>query len=186
MESINIYDNFLSNEDLQKCNEYVSKGNWIYGHTSSSSTGFNTPFWHMDLMKCDFFTDYLKTKIEKKLNKKFKLNRVYANGQTYGQDGSFHQDDTKINTTTFCIYTTELPHNNDDLNGYLYVKIPNNSKYIACIEPLYNRGVSFPSYYYHKGAAFNRYFQNMRICIAFKLEEIQPVISNTPKTRLLL
>ena len=23
MENINIYDNFLSNEDLQKCNEYV-------------------------------------------------------------------------------------------------------------------------------------------------------------------
>lgn len=186
MENINIYDNFLSNEDLQKCNEYVFGSNWFYGHSSSSSTGFNTPFWHMDLIKYDFFTDYLKNKIEKKLNKTFKLNRVYANGQTYGQDGSFHQDDTKVNTTTFCIYVTPLPSNNDDLNGYLYIKIPNNNKYIACVEPLYNRGVSFPSYYYHKGGAFNRYFQNMRICIAFKLEELQSTTSTTSKTRLLL
>lgn len=186
MDSINIYDNFLSNEDLMKCNEYISCEKWHYGHTSSSSTGFNTPFWHMDLMKNEFFTDYLKKKIEKKLNKQFKLNRVYANGQTYGQDGSFHQDDTKTNTTTFCIYTTQLPVDNDDLNGYLYIKIPNNAKYIACIDPLYNRGVSFPSYYYHKGGAFNRYVQNMRICIAFKLEEILSTNSTISTTRLLL
>lgn len=184
MDSINIYDNFLSNEDLSKCNEYINDGTWKYGHTSSSSTGFNTPFWHMDLMKHDFFTKYLKDKIEKKLNKQFKLNRVYANGQTYGQDGSFHQDDLKITSTTVCIYMTPLPSNNDDLNGYLYIKVPNNTKCITAIEPLYNRGVSFPSHYFHKGQAFNRYFQNMRICIAFKLEEIPS--DKTTSTRLLL
>ena len=48
----------------------------MYGHTSSPSTGFHTTFWHMDLMKGEFFTDYFEKKIEKKLGKNFKLIRV--------------------------------------------------------------------------------------------------------------
>ena len=60
----------------------------------------------------------------------------------------------------------------DDIQGHIIFKLPNTTK-LTCIEPLYNRAMIFPSTYLHKGTSFCRYVQTMRVCIAFKLEEIQ-------------
>jgi len=178
MENINIYDNFLTEGELSNCMMIIAQPNWSYGHTSSSMTGFNTPFWIMELNKYEFFTIHLKKKIETLLNKQFKIKRVYANGQAYGQDGSYHQDDTTANTYTFCIYLTCIENKHiDDAQGHIFFKLP-DSKKITCIEPLYNRAIIFPSNYLHKGTSFCRYIQNMRVCIAFKLEEIQGTVGS--------
>lgn len=172
MENIVIYDNFLTEHELEKCKYIISQPNWSFGHTSSSKTGFNTPFWIMELNNYEFFTKQIKNKIEELLNKKFSINRVYANGQTYGQDGSFHHDDERPNTYTFCIYISPVEGRMvDDIQGHIIFKLP-NTKQLTCIEPLYNRAMVFPSKYLHKGTSFCRYVQTMRVCIAFKLEEI--------------
>ena len=172
MENIVIYDNFLTEHELEKCKMIISQPNWSFGHTSTSKTGFNTPFWIMELNNYEFFTKQIKNKIEELLNKKFNIQRVYANGQTYGQDGSYHHDDERADTYTFCIYISPVEGRMvDDIQGHIIFKLP-NTKQLTCIEPLYNRAMIFPSRYLHKGTSFCRYVQTMRVCIAFKLEEI--------------
>ena len=60
----------------------------------------------------------------------------------------------------------------DDIGGYIQFKIPEINPFIVDLEPLYNRGILFPSNYFHRGNAFSRYVPNLRICIAWKLEEL--------------
>ena len=103
-------------------------------------------------------------------NKQIKLNRIYAVGQTYGQDSNFHIDDGRPNAITFCFYINLNEHINDD--GLFYLKIP-NEKYIITVEPTMNRAVIFPSNYRHKGCGLNRYSDHFRICIAWKFEIIK-------------
>ena len=173
MEKINIYDDFLTAEEMAQCRKIISTSNWEYGHDSNSNSSINTPFWYMELITYDFFKIQIKNKIEKLMNKKFNVLRVYANGQTFGQDGCYHLDSTSEKDTTFCVYITPVPSDSiKDLNGHILFRIPTLHNFIVGIEPLCNRAVSFPSLYYHRGTSFSRYFQNIRICIAFKLEEI--------------
>ena len=172
MENIIIEDDFLKEDDLEILKSIINSKQWTYGHTSSGRELVNTPFWFIDLKEELFFAEYIKDLIEEKFNKKFKLNRVYANGQTYGQNGSYHVDDTDPNSYTFCLYLHKLQKNEiETAGGQLNVKIP-NEQYSISIEPILNRGVLFPSNYYHKGYAFSRYVTDMRICIAWKLKEI--------------
>jgi hypothetical protein len=172
MENIKIVDDFLNKDDLQLLTSIISSKKWEYGHASDGREMVNTPFWSMDLKQETFFDEYIKDKIESYFSTKFQVNRVYANGQTYGQNGSYHIDDTSENTFTFCLYTHNIKNTGiETAGGHLYIKVP-NEKIISAIEPYCNRGVLFPSNYYHKGCAFNRYITSMRICIAWKLQKI--------------
>ena len=167
MENIKVHHNFLTQTELDICVKTIENGVWKYGHKSNVSNELATPFFEMNLIDNAFFSTNLKQKIEKVYRKTLCLNRVYANGQAYGQDGSFHQDSDNPNDITFCLYLSNVADCLlDDIGGYLIIKIPN--QLAVCIEPRYNTGVLFPSTYYHKGLAFNRYVQNMRICIAWK------------------
>ena len=105
---------------------------------------------------------------------KFKINRLYANGQTYGQDGSYHIDNVneKKNEYTFCLYFSKISDEYvEAAGGYLFFKLP-ELKYKICYEPLFNRGILFPSDYLHKAHSYNRYVMDLRICVSYKLEEI--------------
>jgi hypothetical protein len=170
MDKILVFDNFLNQDELTMATSIISKNKWMWGHVSNNE--FGTPFWNMALNECDFFSKELKNVIEKHFNKKFNLKRVYANGQTFGQDGDYHPDDTSDNTYTFCLYLTDIKKKFTDVaGGYLYFKLP-GYKYNICFEPLFNRGIFFPSNYFHKSCAFNRYVMDLRICVAWKLEEV--------------
>ena len=85
------------------------------------------------------------------------------NGQTFGQDGTFHQDDTLDNAITVCMYLNNVT----ETDGPLIIKVPNEIKMVA-IEPIHNRLVIFPSKYFHKGMSFNRYTSGLRVCLAWK------------------
>ena len=169
MDNIKVYDNFLSYDELETCKKMIKNNKWEYGHNSNGDTKVNTSFWVMDLKDNNFFNINLKEKIENIIGKKLKVDRVYANGQTFGLDGGFHQDSIQNNATTFCLYITPIP--NDiigELGGNILFKIPDIEHFSLALEPRYNRGVYFPSNFFHKVTAFNRYVQNMRICIAWK------------------
>jgi hypothetical protein len=128
----------------------------------------------MTLTDDPFFSTHLKSKIETASNCKFSVQRIYANGQTFGQDGTFHQDDRDDNSYTFCIYINKqiTAETIDDIGGEFVFKIPNqqNGPFSQIvISPLYNRGILFPASYFHKGLAFNRYCKGLRISFAWKL-----------------
>ena len=192
-DKIHIIDDFLTPEELEKCAEAVSRPAWKFGQVSQSSP-ISTPFWMMTLTDDEFFNTQLLSVIQNKTGKKFTLQRVYANGQTFGQDGTYHQDDTSDNGYTFCIYINkQVTHETiDNIGGEFIFKIPNtqaqtvtksknndandelniNAHKIAriIVEPIYNRGILFPSNIFHKGLAFNRYNKGLRISIAWKLK----------------
>ena len=173
MMNIKIYDNFLTLDELNMCRQITNEHKWEYGHTSSNKNKIFTPFWYMELINNDFLKEVIKHKIEYITKKKFKIHRLYANGQTYGQNGSFHQDDSSDKSYTFCLYISPIEETMiDDVGGYIQFKIPEINPFIVELEPLCNRGILFPSNYFHKGNAFSRYVPNIRICIAWKLEEL--------------
>uniref|UniRef100_A0A6C0ESS4 Fe2OG dioxygenase domain-containing protein n=1 Tax=viral metagenome TaxID=1070528 RepID=A0A6C0ESS4_9ZZZZ len=171
MEDIKIIDNFLNAYELDECLELINQKNWYYGHTSGNYEKFNNKFfaaYNLD----DFFSEYIKNKLEIIFSKKFTLDRNYMHIQMYGQDGSYHIDNDRENTYTFCIYITSLSNLEiEDSDGDFLLKIP-NTNYVICINTAMNRGVFFPSTYFHKGMAYNHLFPQKRLCITWKLTEI--------------
>ena len=163
MELIQVFDSFLSEDDLKRISMIVESKTWTFGHESNSANKNSCPFWTVDLIKEPFFTEYLKCKIDEYLHIRASLNRVYLNGQTYGQNGTFHQDDNNENTYTFCLYL----FGNENTDGSIIIKVPGDKRMIA-IEPINNRGIYFPSNYLHKGDAFNRFHPGLRVCVAWK------------------
>jgi len=97
-----VFDNFLEKEtQIDHYNKFISIPGWAY-------TGFsvdpNLRFWYLNLDDQPFFTDVMLDRIQKITNKKFILNRVYANGQTHGQCGSIHIDSKLPNAYTLLYY----------------------------------------------------------------------------------
>jgi hypothetical protein len=172
MEKILVYDHFLKPEEIKKAIDIINSNNWKWGHKSNHTELYETPFWHMDLINEEYFTIELKNIIEKHFGKKFDLIRVYCNGQTFGQDGCYHTDSEEPNSYTFCLYVSNIEKKFvDTAGGYIYFKFPDKN-FNICFEPLFNRGVLFPANYLHKACAYNRYVMDMRMCVAWKLEEI--------------
>ena len=123
-EQIKIFDDFLTPDELEKCAEAVSRPQWKFGQISQTSP-ISTPFWMMILTDDVFFNTQLFAKIERAANKKFTVQRIYANGQTFGQDGTYHQDDVMDDGYTFCIYVNRqiTPETADNIGGEFILKI---------------------------------------------------------------
>lgn len=176
MNKIQVFDDFFTENEISKCTEAVSRPAWKFGQISQSSL-ISTPFWMMTLDDDIFFTKDLLLKIERVTQKKYTLQRVYANGQTFGQDGTFHIDSPSDDAYTFCIYLNkQITHKTlDNIGGEIVFKLPNSDTGSGSpfsrvmIEPIYNRGILFPSNFFHKGLAFNRYNKDLRVSIAWKL-----------------
>ena len=174
-DSVEIFDDFLTPDELEKCTDVTSRPEWSFGQISRASP-IATPFWMMVLTDHVFFNTELLSKIERAANKKFTIQRIYANGQTFGQDGTYHQDDNSDSKDgyTFCVYINKqiTAETADNIGGEFVFKIPNPSSELSriMIPPLYNRGILFPAHYFHKGLAFNRYNKGLRISIAWKLK----------------
>lgn len=173
MENIKIYDKLINEEDMKKCKEFIRKPKWNFQHVSIEDNSiFNIPFWDMDLNKYPFFTVYLKKKIEDLVDKKFELLRVYATGHTYAQGGRFHRDSEEAKHYTFCLYINSIDAEKiEEAGGNIQFKLE-GCDYNIGIETPNNRGILFPSNYVHKANAYNRFFTELRICIAWKLKEI--------------
>tara|TARA_R110001592_G_scaffold360954_1_gene670392 strand:+ start:366 stop:998 length:633 start_codon:yes stop_codon:yes gene_type:complete len=176
LKDINIFDNFLSDDLLQDTLMFFTKrkrnhGNWEY-------TGFSLDpnaaiFWNMDLQHFTLFTDTILKHIESKTGKRFELLDVYANGQTLGQDGTWHQDNHIPGMYTFLLYMTYLPEIVDSTNyktfgGCTKFKL---NRMITDVEPFTNRGVLFKSEVRHAGLA-PQPANTLRVSIAYKLKEI--------------
>ena len=178
MDDIQVYDNFLSSEELQYIqNVTINANGWKFGQGSNSDdTVTKIPFWKLDLHRDAFFTKYLTEKIENVTKKRLQVARVYANGQTYGQDGMFHRDIRKEEEIikakdyyTFIIYTSDITPDNVALYGG-YTIFKENEK-IKCVEPIQGRGVLFNSRILHAGMGPSRAYKDLRVSIAFKLIE---------------
>jgi len=172
MENIKIIDKFFDEKEVNKIRDYLYSSN--YTCNSCDRSNFNNindpPFWRLDLTNCSYFSNYLKEIIENYFEKKFELKRVYVVGQTYEQTSNYHTDDSNEKTYTFCYYTNKNIVEKDE--GLFYLKNKKDKECIIGIEPLENRGVFFPSTYIHRGTGYNRFNNELRLCIAWKFKEI--------------
>ena len=174
MDKLKIFNEFLDRgeayETLEYFNEGFNKGWQFTGYSQAPSR--RPTFWHMKLSDEKLFNERIFKKIESKTNKRFTLLDVYANGQTNGQDGSWHVDDIQDGTYTFLLYMTYNPiiesTNYNTIGGYTGFSI---NGLIINVEPFTNRGVLFRSNIIHRGLAPQK--PNIfRISIAYKLKEI--------------
>ena len=160
------YFDFLTPEKYNELKKIVEKLQWFYRGFSTRDTNSNK-FWYSELMGDEFFMDWL-SEIEWLSNKKFKIDRLYANGQTLGQDGSWHVDSNNTETGyTFLYYVNDF--NEVSLIGETYFMVDGEP---VGITPIPNSAVLFNHRYEHKGMAPRKGFNDLRVTIAIKLTEL--------------
>jgi len=164
------YHNFFDEEDYREIMSRTGYGSkWSFGHTSLGAEHPKyhtvTPFWKIDFAEDTFFTEHLLNKIQKKFDTSFTLHHVYANGHTYGQDGSVHVDANDSIGRTLLLYVNPTwditwgGATNFFLNpGEIYSVIPEG-----------NKTVFFPGQIKHCAAPCTRNFKSLRVTIAWKL-----------------
>ena len=170
MGTIKFVNDFLCEEDLNTARKIVHNLKWEFNQTSKFG-GPGYVFWFSDLLEEKFFSEHVFEKIQHHFKKKYELLRVYANGQTYGLESSYHTDDESEDCYTCLIYLSDITHQNvDRYDGYTLFKRDND---IISVEPILNRCLLFNSNILHKGMCPSRLTEMLRITVAFKLREIK-------------
>lgn len=159
------YFDFLSQEKYNELTKIVEKLLWNYSGYSTAESNSNK-FWYSELMGHPFFIEWV-FEIEKLINKKFTIDRMYANGQTLGQDGSWHTDSDKDSGYTFLYYFNDVTDITTIGETYFMV----DGEPIA-VTPIPNSAILFPHKFVHKGMAPRKGFNGLRVTIAIKLIEI--------------
>lgn len=167
---INVFDNFLSDQELRFTMDMMKTEKWLYG-SSGHDDDDNIKWFGINLNQKLYFTQYLLQKIIKLTKCNWKCLRVYANGQTPLLDGQWHMDSDphQDDFYTVLLYTSDITKENvDKVKGHTEFKINNEITYI---EPLQNRLVIFNSGILHRGRA-PCIPEIFRVCIAWKLKRI--------------
>lgn len=159
------YFDFLTQENYNQLIKIVEKLQWNYAGYSTNESNSNK-FWYSELMGHPFFVEWVY-EIERLSNKKFKIDRLYANGQTLGQDGSWHVDSQVDSGYTFLYYFNDF----DDVSliGETYFMVDGEP---VSITPIPNSAVLFNHKYKHKGMAPRKGYNDLRVTIAIRLTEL--------------
>jgi hypothetical protein len=157
MKPITVYDNFISDEELEEVYQFIHKR--YPDHEYSFNWCFNTidNCWKKtlyDVTKYKFpctliknFIFKMKNRIEKHTKINFKIAYVYLNRQNYGEDVPMHTDTNRSDGYTFLLYLGDItPENFDKAGGILEFEDDKNTK----IEPFIKRAVLFKSYIPHR------------------------------------
>ena len=157
---IEIYDNFFYEEIRKEIYDKLMEPHW---HLKG---GYGKDlFWHYDnLENQEYFNKFLYELICKKLNRKFKgIKRIYANGQTAGQCGTPHYDDADL---TFLYYPA--PEWDITWQGHLiFLNKKKEGDTVVLHKP--NRSVLLSGDQKHYASAPTRFFNGLRISLAYKL-----------------
>lgn len=169
--NITILNDFLELPDWQTAVSKTVQGkNWEFAGFSNNVQK-EIKFWYMNLDQDEFFTKKFFASISKQFNRHYELDRVYANGQTYGLSGSLHQDviDADSSYKTFLYYPG--PFWDVTYGGYTVFHDKTNDS-IFSYYPTPNSAVMFDSNIWHAGLEPTRHCTDLRVTVAFKLREI--------------
>ncbi|WP_370153704.1 2OG-Fe(II) oxygenase [Ferrovibrio sp.] len=185
------FDNCLRDEDREKIYEFLRQPSWGFGWKAEPMTD-RFSFWHRHfagpitpdhyealdhLTPVDCAAELQKeapllyglwAALSASVLRGHRLVRCYANGQTYGSDGSLHTDSMAPNSYTVIYY----PHDRWSPNwaGETVFFSPDKTDIIASIYPRPNRMVCFPGTVPHLARGVSRTCPVMRITLMFKTE----------------
>ena len=162
--------NFFDDADFKEIKNKTGHGSkWQYGHASYDKEHplyyTCTPFWKIDFADDTFFTEHLLNKIQQKLGESYSLRSVYANGHTYGQDGSMHVDANNDRGKTLLLYVNPTW----DVSWGGATNFILNKGEMHSVVPEANKAVFFPGKIFHYAAPLTRAFKFLRVTLAFKL-----------------
>ena len=153
MKDITILENFINDEELEEARQFINKtvsklnliengcnvNEWFFSESDNLDKKFIGGINDATPSVQKFITK-IQNKIEKCINKKLNLWRVYLNRQVCGQDVPFHTDDIKYHAYTLLIYIGDItPENYDKAGGDLEFKNKENTR----VEPFTQRAVLF-------------------------------------------
>lgn len=159
---IDAYKNFFDLQTNETIIKLLQRPKWSF--TGGGTNGnFKSFFWHMDNLETeDFFQNLFNAiKNKLKLNKKYKLLRCYANGQTAGQSGNEHQDDGDLTILYFPDYWEY------QWGGHLLFS--NGKELTNIVEYSKNKLIKFNAKQLHFATAPVNIFIGLRTSLAFKI-----------------
>ncbi len=154
---IQLYENVLTDAELEFINTTLSQSKWGYGFVSTDK---NMPIWNFDKEA----GEPIARLIHSKLNG-YVLQDWHINGQTRCMDGARHTDNYNC-THSFVFFSQEWKF---EYGGNLNLFPQNESPIIIC--PRKNIGVLFDSSIPHYAESVNYNFSLMRVSIGLKLNE---------------
>ena len=156
---VEVYDNFFTEELHMEIFNKLMEPKW-----ELTGGSLNNKFWHIeDLHDEEYFNTYIFDIIKKKIGKDYTYERIYANGQTAGQCGTPHKDEGDL---TFLYYPS--PIWDVTWEGHL-IFLDEDCKYDKMIPHAANRAVLFDANVTHYANAPSRFFNDLRISLAYKL-----------------
>jgi hypothetical protein len=150
----------------------VLKGRgWSFDNWAEHEADKGILCWSMwELEKQPFFQGLVK-RIEELTGNRYRADRIYGNGQSFGQDGVFHTDESDPNAHTFLYYPTEL----NPLDVYEYggeTQFLQDDGEMYHVYPFTNTAVIFDGRIWHRGMGPNKWTKDLRMSLAFKLFKI--------------
>ena len=97
-----------------------------------------------------------------------RLIRCYANGLTYGSDGTLHSDSSLPNTYTTVYYPHEIW--SPDWGGETMFFNPERNDVVACVYPKPNRLLTFDGRVWHVARGLSRICPVLRVTLMFKTD----------------
>lgn len=164
------FPSFLNQKDWEYAHNQTINGNkWAF---SGASNTLKNRFWFLDLNQDPFFTDHFFEIIKQKTGNNYKLDRVYANGHTYGLSGEMHTDREQEDEgvfDTFLYYPCRewAP----EWGGFTIVL--NKERQLENLQPpIPNLGILFDSKLLHCGLEPTHNCNQLRVTVAFKMTRL--------------
>ena len=163
MNEIKVVDSFLDPSDLHQIikRTYPISSEWKIQPSSKYVSSHLQEFLKLDVTEEEYFNTTIFGYLKKHLDREYKIESIYFNGQWFGREGTHHIDPCE---RTALIY----------INPYEYgwggfTEIMTSATDPKIIVPLQNRLVIFPGKLKHKGYSFSYQHCPMRITLAYKL-----------------
>ena len=175
---INVKEGIIPTKLLDKCLNYLDKGNWVYGWPSDKAIAFG--HWNLNITNTSInnptdVSDKLPTvflDVWSIVNKEFfgnkaVLTRCYANRYTYGTEGYIHTDTERAQDQTCVVYMNDEwdPNWGGETSFYTADK----SEIIKSVLPLYGRTAVFPGNIPHCARGVTRICPKVRTTLMFKV-----------------
>jgi len=157
-------ENFFACDDAKKINlELFDRPKWCFSGRSTSDS--EPSFWYHEMYDLEEIKNLFIARIEANGFKLKNIHAFYANGQSHGQCGNYHQDSKDLNNLTLIYYA-----NNewDSSWGGATIFLDELNKPIQTIYPEFNKAVLFKSSIFHAGLEPTSLFKGLRVTVALK------------------